>query len=336
MTAARRAEIARLLARAGWAGSQREPLAGDASGRRYERLRQGADTRVLMDAPDAQHSTARFIAVASHLRACGLSAPRIFASDAARGLLLLEDFGDTGYPELLDADPSREGALFDAATEVLVALHAHPPPQGPDLGPATLTDQAGLVYDSYLPALTGTDAPQARRAMQAAMAAAFAALPPWSPVLVLRDYHAGNLFALADRTGPGRVGLIDFQDAGLGHPLYDLVSLARDARRDVRPATVAAMRARYAAATGTDPASAWPLLAVQRNLRILGIFARLARDLGRPHYLDFLPRTWALMVEDLQHPSLTRLKTCIFADLPPPTPDLIARLKDRCRTNPAP
>lgn len=329
MTAERDTEIARFLATAGWGDAKRDPLAGDASSRRYWRLGRGDETRVLMDAPGPASDGARFVEVAAHLDGCGLSAPVVYAHDGPRGLMLLEDFGATRYPDLLAADPARERQLFDAATQVLAALHAGGAAKGPDLGAATLVDQAGLAYDSYRPAFGGACDPGARAEMQRLMAAAFAALPSWSPVLVLRDYHAGNLFWLAEREGPARVGLIDFQDAGLGHPLYDLVSLARDARRDVAPATVAAMQARYTAATGIAPGPAWALLAVQRNLRILGIFARLALDFGKTWYLDFLPRTWALMVEDLQHPSLIRLKSRLLADLPPPTPELIARLRDR-------
>jgi len=329
MPTERAAIIERFLDGAGWGGARRTPLAGDASSRRYLRLRRNSDTAVLMDAPADRDGTERFIAVTRHLLACELSAPRIVAADVSQGLLLLEDFGDALFPAVLARDPGRERPLFEAATDVLAELHAHPAPAAPDLGPDTLTEQAGLVYDSYLPAFAGRADPAAKRAMQAQMADAFAALPHWAPVLALRDYHAGNLFWLPERRGAARVGLIDYQDAGRGHPLYDLVSLARDARRDVARETVTAMQARYAAATGIDPGAAWPLLAVQRNLRILGIFARLALEYGKPQYLDFLPRTWALMVEDLDHSSLTRLKACILTDLPAPNPDLIEKLKTR-------
>lgn len=331
-----RGEIARFLDRAGWGGAGREALAGDASSRRFERLRRDDGAlAVLMVVPDGSgEMLARFADVGRHLRGLGLSAPENFAAEP--GLMLLEDLGDGRYPELLARAPEREGALFAAATEVLVALHGGPAPAGPDLGPAVLTDQAGLAYETYGPAATGRADPAAQAEMQALMAEAFAALPAWSPVLVLRDFHAGNLFWLPEREGPARVGLIDFQDAGLGHPLYDLVSLARDARRDVAPETVVAMQSRYAEARGIAPGTAWPLLAVQRNLRILGIFARLGLRDGKPDYLDFLPRTWALMREDLEHVSLTRLKSRILADLPAPTSDLIARLKAQCPTAPMP
>lgn len=330
MPVERQATIDAFLRRAGWQDARATPIAGDASSRRYTRLRrEGGDTAVLMDAP-GRAALERFVAVDAHLLSLGLSAPRILARDLGAGLLLIEDFGEARYPELLVASPEAEARLFEAATDVLVALHTGRILPGPDLGPATLTDQAGLAYESYLPATTGVVASLAQKEMQSLLGAAFAALTPRPPGLVHRDYHAGNLFWLEGRSGAARVGLIDFQDAGLGHPLYDLVSLARDARRVVAPEIVAAMRARFAAATGIDDPAAWALLAAQRNLRILGIFARLALDHAKPFYLDFLPRTWALMEEDLEHPSLTRLKARLLADLPPPTPDLIASLKARC------
>lgn len=351
------------LTRAGWPRARRVPLAGDASGRVYERLFRDVDptngpdanaqmpppqtdtasarpphparalTAVLMHAPGDAAGIRRFDNLARHLRSRGLSAPEVYARDPAAGLMLLEDFGDARFPELLAADPARERALYLAATEALAALHAHSAPTAPDLGPAVLTEQAGLAYDSYLPAFGGTGD---RHAMQGQLADAFAALPPWTAVLALRDYHAGNLFWLPGRAGVQQVGVIDFQDAGLGHPLYDLVSLARDVRRDVAPETTKAMRARYAELTAAQSDAAWALLAVQRNLRILGVFAQLALTKGMTAYLDFLPRSWTLLVNDLEHASLTRLKSRLLADLPAPTPARIEKVKRQCPTAPGP
>ncbi len=145
--------------------------------------------------------------------------------------------------------------------------------------------------------------------------------------MVLRDYHAENILMLPGRTGAARAGLLDFQDAFTGHAAYDLVSLCRDVRRDVRPETEEACITAYLNATGEDPEAfrgAYAVLGVQRNLRILGVFARLAAN-GKPRYLDFLPRTWALLQEQLAHPALAPLRPIIEA-LPAPTPDHIESL----------
>jgi aminoglycoside/choline kinase family phosphotransferase len=98
-------------------------------------------------------------------------------------------------------------------------------------------------------------------------------------VLALRDFHAGNLVWRGAQEGVDRLGLLDFQDAVLAPAEYDLASLLRDARRDGDEGLRRAMIRRFAAATGREEArveAAAAVLAVQRNLRILGVFARLA------------------------------------------------------------
>ena len=133
-----------------------------------------------------------------------------------------------------------------------------------------------------------------------------------APTLVLRDYHVDNLMRLPGRDGVAACGLLDFQDAVIGSPAYDLVSLLEDARRDVTPSVVHAMRQRYAAAfPGLDRArfdAAYAVLGAQRNAKIVGIFTRLmARD-RKPAYLVHIPRVWRLLESDLAHPGLADLR----------------------------
>jgi aminoglycoside/choline kinase family phosphotransferase len=113
----------------------------------------------------------------------------------------------------------------------------------------------------------------------------------------------------------GGLGLLDFQDALAGHPLYDLVSLLQDARRDVPEAIEAAMIARYAARQPFD-AAAYALLGAQRNTKILGIFTRLWKRDGKPRYLAFQPRMWGYLDRDLAHPALAPVKTWFDANVP--------------------
>jgi aminoglycoside/choline kinase family phosphotransferase len=145
---------------------------------------------------------------------------------------------------------------------------------------------------------------------------------------VLRDYHAENLLWLPARTGLGRVGLLDYQDALRGHPVYDLISLVEDARRDVGPGIAARLKARYVAARGLDATEfgeACAVLAAQRNLKIVGIFARLARRDGKRQYLRLIPRVWAHLQRDLSHPALAPLAGLVAQMIPAPTPERLAR-----------
>lgn len=342
MAADRATAAARFLAGAGWGGATRSPLAGDASQRRYERLaRAPGETAVLMDAPPPEEDVRPFAAIARHLAGLGLSAPRILAEDAKRGFLLLEDLGDDLFARLLARDPAREVGLYAAAGDVLAALHRHPAPMGlARLDATTMPPLVAPVFDWYYAGAAGRPAPTGTRAaLEAALAEALEQLAPVSrPVLVLRDYHAENLLWLPGRSDAARVGLLDFQDARAGHPGYDLVSLLEDARRDVAMSTRQAVIRGYLDETGTGAEALEAALAVlgaQRNLRILGVFARLSLRFGKPRYVDLIPRVWGHLARDLAHPALAAVARAA-RPLPAPEPALKQRLKDLCGTVPTP
>lgn len=313
---------------AGWGEATRVALAGDASSRRYTRLHLGSGSAILMEDPGG--SVARFAALARYLQGLGLSAPEILAVDADRGLMLLEDFGDGLFARLAAQNPAAERDLYLVATDALLHLHRNAPATG--LEPATPERLAGmtdLAFDCYAPRAGG--APDG--ATKAAVADAFAELldrhAPDTRVTVLRDFHAENLIWLGDRDGAARAGLLDFQDALLGHPAYDLVSLVEDARRDVAPETAAACFRRYLDESGLAHerfGAAAACLAAQRNLRILGVFARLAATRGKPHYIDLVPRVWDHLQRDLEHPALAPLRP-LLSGLPAPGPKVLDKLK---------
>lgn len=338
MTDPRAAAAQALIESAGWGGASRARLAGDASNRKYDRLSQpDGRTAVLMDADPALGEDVRpFLSIARALAARGLSAPQILGADSAAGFLLLEDLGDALFARVVAADPACEDQLYAAATDVLGALHATPPV--PDLAPydaATMGRLAALAVEWYRTGVTGERADPAPFA--ALVAGLKPALAPGEPVTVLRDYHAENLLWLPDRSGPARVGLLDFQDAMAGNRAYDLVSLLQDARRDVPPAVEARMIARYAAANGLDESlfrAEYAFCGAQRNLRILGVFARLSMLHGKPHYVALIPRVWDLLQRDLAHPALAPLAAEVTRLLPAPTPTGLQRITDACGRHP--
>lgn len=320
------------LAAAGWGEAARAHLAGDASARSYLRLTRGAETAVLMDAPPGQgDDPADFLRIADHLAALGLSPPRCLAADLAQGYLLLEDLGDALFPRAIAADPGCEGALYAAAAEVLAHLQAHPAPTGlPDLTAQDWAVAAGLAVTHYAAAAIG-EAPDGA-ALTGALAEAIAAHADGPRVLILRDYHAENLLWLPGRAGLARVGLLDFQLGQMGQPGYDLVSLVQDARRDLGPGIAAATIRRFTEAAGPAPGfdRALAVLGAQRALRILGIFARLCLEGGKPRYLALLPRVWGHLEENLRHPALAALGRECHRLLPPPTPATLERIASRC------
>jgi aminoglycoside/choline kinase family phosphotransferase len=346
------------LREAGFGAASREPMGGDASTRLYERLRlQSGESFIFMDQPPALESAvcppgatpdqrmalgynaasrlaagsvAAFVAVAEYLRDQGLSAPRIPAYDVGQGLAVLEDLGDGLFATLI-AEGESEGPLYEAATDVQIALHERRPPDvltAPDAAWPLLTyDTLALKVgtDTFLewwPRFSGI--PEFGREAVAEWDALWA--PVWergevgADVFTHRDYHAQNLLWLPARRGPARVGLLDFQDAVRGHAAWDLTHLLQDARRDVAPELEAAMLDRYLAArpeSDRDQFLAdYRALAASNAARILGrVFARQAL-LGRTQYKAYMPRTWRYLERNLEDPALSGLKAWFDRHVP--------------------
>ena len=296
----------------GWGGAQILPVAGDASFRRYFRAVLGDRRAILMDAPPPHEDPRPFIAIAEWLVERDFAAPAILACDLDQGLVLIEDFGDDRLREAVDAAPADELSLYAPAIDLLVRLRAHPAAPVPPYGRAVLKREAGLFVEWYCPAVgIAPDLPGWDAAWEAVFDHAIAE----TPVTVLRDYHAENLMLV----GPTRsLGLLDFQDALAGHPAYDLVSLLQDARRTVDPTVEAAMLARYRAAAdaGDDFMNAYHVLGAQRNAKILGIFTRLWKRDGKPHYATMCPRVWAYLERDLAQPVMAPVAAWFAANVP--------------------
>lgn len=346
------------LGRAGLADAVRVPLPGDASTRRYERLT-APDGRTLMlmdQAPSAEsppadpawsperrkaegwNAVARlsagrveaFAAVAAHLRALGLSAPDVVAVDAAAGLAVLEDFGDDLYARVIERG-EPEAPLYLAAVEALVRLHDA---ETPNRLTGTAGDWPLQTYDETAlqggadlfvewmpkldPALVFDD--EAIAGWRDAWAPVVDRGASGASVLAHRDYHAENLIRLVDRSGPEAVGMIDFQDAVLAHPSWDLHSLLQDARRDVPPALeTRALEHYFTLRPQVDRAEFlrdYAGLAALNESRILGVFARLIVRDGKPRYSAFMPRVWRHLNANLARPGLEPVRDWFDAHVP--------------------
>ncbi len=312
----RDAHIAAFLARNGYAPGDAEPLAQDASFRRYLRIR-GDHPAVLMDAPPPE-DVRPFLRIAAHLRGLGLSTPAIIAADETRGLVLEEDLGDDLLSVLLDCGDSPD-PLLDAAVDALIVMQRAAPPVGLPAWDATAmaSTAMGTLFDWWWPARFGTQAPQAARDDVASALATMLRPVAAGPVcFVHRDYFAGNLLRLPNQ----RIGIIDFQGAALGHPAYDLVSLLQDARRDIpETAQHRAMRRYLTARPELDPAgfqAAFTACAAQRHLRVACQWVRLALRDGRPQYLAYGPRTWRLLRAALSQPAAEPLAAALNRWIP--------------------
>ena len=294
------------------------PLAGDASFRRYFRVVAPGRTAVLMHAPAGKEDSQPFIDIAAHLDRLGFAAPKIMARNLAKGLILLEDFGDARMREAVDAAPESEARIYRDAVTLLGVLHRSGSKELPAYTMDEYLREARLFTEWYAPTLdltvdeTGYDAAWAK------------VLTPLvkldRPVMVLRDYHAENIMLLEGRHGIRALGLLDFQDALAGHPAYDLVSLLQDARRDVSLRIEENMMTHYRLinSMAADPEfdSAYAILGAQRHSKILGIFTRLWKRDGKSRYLSYQARVWRYLERDLRHPVLAPVAAWFSANIP--------------------
>ena len=309
------AAAAEFLHQHGWGDAQLSPVAGDASFRRYFRVREGDRRAILMDAPPPHEDSRPFIHIAEYLKNSGFAAPEIFARDLESGLVLLEDFGDQRMREHLDYHPEDEDAIYRQAVDLLRDLHKVPAASIAPYDEAQYLREAHLLTEWYCPAQQlDVDADRFDAIWRTLLEPVIAAQHP--PVTVMRDYHAENIMLLEN----GGFGLLDFQDALVGHPGYDLVSMLQDARCDVSDDVEEKMLAYYLSGHSQKEAeefrSQYAILGAQRNTKIIGIFTRLSVRDGKQRYLDFMPRMWRLLEKDLQHPALAPMAHWFDENIP--------------------
>jgi len=339
-----------LLEQAGWAQARRQPMYGDASTRAYERLTDPhGRTAILMIAPPrppgpplrfgkSYAEIARlsgdiraFLAVGEGLRALGYSTPRVYAHSIDDGLALIEDFGAETIADANGVNPSR----YAEAAALLADLHMHPLPRElvfagevhtfPVYDLDAMLIEVELALDWYAPAIA-RGAPSSGARMQflglwrEILSGPLAEPPTWT----LRDFHSPNIHWLAERNGLARLGLIDYQDALMGPPAYDVASLLQDARQSVPGDVEARLLALYGRRRGqADPSfdfetfvAHYAIMGAQRATKILGLFTRLDRRDGKPQYLKLLPRVEQTLARDLAHPALEPLRRWFDTHLP--------------------
>jgi len=283
-----------------------EPASFDASFRRYFRVTlaaaiavpdrgERARTLIAMDAPPPQEDCRPYVAAAKLLVAAGVHAPEVLAMDFEQGFLLLTDLGTRTYLDALDATSAP--ALYGDASAALVRWQlASRDGVLPRYDEALLRRELDLFPDWYVAKHLGATLTAAQKAtLDKAFRKILDNNLAQAPVFVHRDYHSRNLMV----TDPNP-GVLDFQGAVYGPITYDLVSLLRDAyiewdeERQIDWAVRYWEKARSAGLpVGEDFAGFWrdfEWMGVQRQLKVLGIFARLHHRDGKDGYLKEMPR----------------------------------------------
>lgn len=279
------------------------PASADASFRRYFRLDAGERTLIVMDAPPAHEDCRPFLHVGQLLADAGLNVPKVLAEDLGQGLLLLSDLGEQTYYQRIQAGmpDSQLQALYREALAALVQLQKASTAGLASYDTGRLADELKLFPEWYVQKHHGEALDdKTANALEKIFALLSASNGGQAQVLVHRDFHSPNLMVCDQPQYGPNPGIIDFQDALAGPITYDLASLVTDARTTWEEPQQLDWAIRYwemARAAGLPVESdfadfhrAYEWMGLQRNLRILGVFARLNHRDGKAHYLAHMPR----------------------------------------------
>lgn len=279
------------------------PASADASFRRYFRLDAGERTLIVMDAPPAHEDCRPFLHVGQLLADAGLNVPKVLAEDLGQGLLLLSDLGEQTYYQRIQAGmpDSQLQTLYREALAALVQLQKASTSGLASYDTSRLADELKLFPEWYVQKHHGEALDdKTANALEKIFALLSASNGGQAQVLVHRDFHSPNLMVCDQPQYGPNPGIIDFQDALAGPITYDLASLVTDARTTWEEPQQLDWAIRYwemARAAGLPVESdfadfhrAYEWMGLQRNLRILGVFARLNHRDGKAHYLAHMPR----------------------------------------------
>jgi len=282
-----------------------EAASADASFRRYFRVTLAdGTTRIVMDAPPEHEDCRPFLKVAALFHAAGVHVPEIHAEDLAQGFLLLSDLGNTTYLDALDAKTAP--SLYRDANRALVAIQqASRAGVLPDYDRALLSRELDLFPDWYVARHLGITLDDTQRAtLRTVFDKLLANNLAQARVFVHRDYHSRNLMLSGD-SFPANPGILDFQDAVYGPITYDLASLYRDAyihwEEDqeldfvIRYWEMARQAGLPVHADFHDFYRDYEWMGAQRQLKVLGIFARLCHRDGKDGYLKDMPTVMAYL-----------------------------------------
>lgn len=278
-----------------------ESASTDASFRSYHRIKANNTHFIVMDAPPAKENNETFIAMQARLAKAGNKVPEILAYEPQLGFLLLSDLGTQNYYQALqtDLDPVAVQAMYRLAITELVRMQQADTQDLPVYDAARMLDELSLFEHWYINQhCNKTLSPTEQQSLNTVFTTLVNDNVQHGQVLVHRDFHSPNLMMPTD--DDLQPGIIDFQDAVIGPVTYDLASLVMDARHSWSEEQQLDWAIRYWQAAhhagldiDTDFARfhrAYEWMSVQRNLRILGVFSRLAIRDSKPHYLAHIPR----------------------------------------------
>ena len=232
-----------------------------------------------------------------------VSVPKIFINESDEGILILENFHNTKFSDILS--PSNKKNLYQFAIDALVHIHKNPPMLDlPQYSSDLFFEETDLFFDWFLKDISEKKISIFKSDFKEIFNNFLEKVFQLPNVFIHRDYHVDNLFGLFEREDHFRCGWIDYQDALIGPCVYDIVSLTQDARVDVdkeiEDNLIDFYLRKFSFIDKNLFLLSYKIIAIQRHLKVLGIFARLSKRDNKKNYLKHLPRVLKLLKLNLE------------------------------------
>ena len=282
-------------------------IPSDASDRKYYRLTTKNANYILMD--DSIHSSLfNFINIAEQLKQYNLSSPKIFHYDIRNGFAVIEDFGNKVYSKILQSDCKKE--LYQLAIDTLIHLRKQSVPNFlPTYTRQKFIEELSYFIhsiDKHINKINNKQRDEYFTIWNNLLPIILAESKSW----VLKDYHVDNIILLPQYDSIKKCGLLDFQDALAGPAIYDFVSLLEDERVFIDTTLYQDLLNYYIQQTSESNVekfhNIFAIIAAHRHIKIIGLFIKFAQA-GKPKYLQYIPRSWQLLINNCQNTKLLTL-----------------------------
>ena len=302
--------------------SKVQPIKGDASFRTFYRLISKKNSKIIVSSKKEKYKNLiAYTAINKFLRINKILAPKLYAHNYSKGIIVIEDFGDSSFYKILLKEKNKL-AIYKKLVDLLIKIQKIKPKskiksiskRSHIIGKYSnkyLFKESDLFFDWYLPLfLSKKKALNIKVKSKRILSKIYKKLNLPNSYFVHRDYHVQNLMKVDDK-----IGVIDTQDALIGNPAYDLVSLIDDVR--IKTSTKLKNKI-YGYYLKKNPKiystysqkflEDFKILSVQRSLKIIGIFARLFKRDKKKQYLKFIPYTWQLLTMRMNSEIFLELK----------------------------
>ena len=294
------------------------PIAGDASFRTFYRLISSKSSKIVVFAQKEKYKNLiAYSAINKFLRTNKILVPKLYANNYPRGIIVIEDFGDSSFYKLL-LKKRNKLIIYKKLVDLLLKIQKIKPKSKiknivnkmhviNKYSNKYLHEESDLFFDWYLPLfLNRKKVLNIKKRTKKILSLLYNSLNFPNSYFVHRDYHAQNLMKVSKK-----IGIIDSQDALIGNPTYDLVSLIDDVRirtsRKLKDQIYSYYLKKNSKINSEKFLEDFNILSVQRSLKIIGIFSRLFKRDKKKKYLKFIPYTWKLLE--------TRMRSEIFLEL---------------------